>query len=89
MTYRNCWFTKYDTPYAADNYIITETATIWCETAFITSPAEAGSNPIPNGGGLRGVVPQYDGAQIEPATNWGHRRGALDASGLVNSIFGS
>ena len=89
MTYRNCWFTRYDTPYAADNYIITETASIWCETAFISFPTEAGNNSIPNAGGLRGVEPQTDGASIEPAVNWGHRRGSMDASGLVKSVFGS
>jgi len=87
MTYRNCWFTRYDTPYAADNYVITETASIWCETAFINFPTEAGDNQIPNGGGLRAVQPQTDGADIEGAVNWGHSRGSLDASGLVNSIF--
>ena len=89
MTYRNCWFTRYDTPYAADNYIITETATIWCETAFISYPESAGNNAIPNSGGIRGIEPQTDGASIESAVNWGNRRGSMDASGLVKSVFSS
>lgn len=88
MTYRNCWFQNYTTPYNADNYLITETATIWAETAFVSYPTEPGDNAIPNGGGLRGVQPETDGAGIEAATNWGQRRGAIDGSGLIKSVFG-
>lgn len=86
MVYKNCWFTRYDTPYAADNYIITETATIWCETAYLSS--SVGAEGIPLGGGIRGLTGVTDSAGIEGEVNTGSRRGAMDASGLVNSIFG-
>ena len=44
MKYVNCWFQNYVTPYVAENYLITETATIWAETAFVSS----GGSPPPN-----------------------------------------
>jgi len=85
MTYKNCWFTNYSTPYQATDYIITETAKIIAETAFI---------PFPFGGlssdsmGLRGLRAQTDRpTNVESSTNAGGRRGALDASGLLNTIF--
>lgn len=34
-TYHNCWFSNMSTPIKADNYMIVEHATIWCE--FITA----------------------------------------------------
>lgn len=79
MTYKNCWFTRYETPYAADNYIITESATIWCETAYLVQIGRDGS--------LRPVERQVDNAGIEADVNYGNRRGSLDAAGLVNSLF--
>lgn len=82
MTYKNCWFTEYTTPYNADNYIITETSTIWAETAFVTFPAEEYPEH------LRSFEYQTDkNAGVEKEVNFGHRRGALDASGIIKSVF--
>ena len=83
MTYKNCWFQTYSTPYTADNYIITETSTIWCETAYLVQPTDI----IPNSGGPRGIVAQTDTANIEYAVNTGERRGSMDVTGLLNSVF--
>jgi len=85
MTYKNCWFTNYETPYRADNYVITETASIWAETAFLTGPAA--EEDIPNSGGIRGLQASTDGGGVERQVNSGKRLGSLDASGLVNSFF--
>lgn len=79
MTYKNCWFTRYDTPYAADNYIITETATLYCETAYLTQIGRDGS--------LRPVDRQYDNGGVEQEVNSGRRLGSMDAAGLINSLF--
>ncbi|MFA5023438.1 MAG: hypothetical protein WC523_00575 [Patescibacteria group bacterium] len=84
-TYKNCWFTTYSTPYTADNYVITEEATMWCETAYISSPT--GEFDIPNSGGARGLQSQTDTSTIEHSVNSGSRRGSLDVAGLVNSVF--
>ena len=79
MTYKNCWFTNYVTPYQAGNYIITETASLWCETAYLVQLGRDGS--------LRPVDRQNDNAGIEAEVNSGRRLGSLDASGLINSLF--
>ena len=63
MTYKNCWFTRYETPYQADNYVITETASIWAETAFLTGPPA--EEDIPNSGGIRGIQASTDGGGVE------------------------
>lgn len=83
MKYVNCWFNRYSTPYNADNYIITESATIWAETGVVHSP----SNFAPANASLRQFAAQTDGAAIEDAVNRGQRRGGVDAAGLVNSVF--
>lgn len=81
MKYVNCWFQNYVTPYVAENYLITETATIWAETGFVSS----GGSPPPN---LRSLAAQTDAtAGIESAVNTGQRRGGVDAAGIINAIF--
>lgn len=83
MTYKNCWFQRYETPYAAENYLITETATLWCETAYLVRSGRSG----PLGSSLRPINTQSDAAGIESEVNSGKRRGALDAAGLIMSLF--
>ena len=79
--YVNCWFTNYSTPYTSDNYLISETGTLWAETGFVSS----GGTPPPN---LRGLDAQTDNtAGIERAVNSGDRRGGVDASGIINAVF--
>lgn len=81
MKFVNCWFTNYVTPYAAENYLISETGTIWAETGYTSS----GGNPPPN---LRGeLFAQQDNGNIESAVNSGGRRGGVDAAGILNAIF--
>lgn len=84
MTYKNCWFTRYSTPYNADNYVITESATIKCETAFISNNVEPKN--------ARGVGPRAENysdgvTTLEKSINQGGRRGALDATGLFNDLY--
>ena len=86
MTYRNCWFTSYTTPYTSDNYVITESSSLWCETAYLLQPNQ---NSLPNSGGPRGLVAQTDTANIEFAVNSGERLGTMDVTGLLNSVFNS
>jgi hypothetical protein len=82
VTYKNCWFQSYATPYAADNYIVTETATIWCETAYISTP-DVSTKPLTN---QRGIVGQTDGWGVESSVNSGGRRGSMDAGGILGII---
>ena len=83
MKFINCWFTRYETPYNAENYIITETAGIQAETGSVSNPVDFS----PGNDSFRGITPQTDVAGIETSVNQGGRRGAVDAAGLVNSIF--
>ena len=88
MTYKNCWFTTYSTPYQSDTYLITEDATLWCETAFLVDPTGAGGVP---GGSPRGYdgLSQTDNDGIEKTVNMGDqgRRGSMDVAGLLGSVF--
>jgi hypothetical protein len=82
MVYKNCWFQAYSTPYTADNYLITETATVWAETANLTAPVTPGI-PV----NAFGIQAQTDATGIEDSVNHGKRLGAMDASGLWKSVF--
>lgn len=82
-TYINCWFAEISTPYNADNYIITESATIWAED--VSSRLGASSNVAQ--GGSRDMKPQIE--QIEREADIGGRRGTLDAPGLITAAFSS
>lgn len=83
MVYKNCWFSSYETPYNQDNYLITESAEIWCETAYVSTPSGHSGDSV----GLNSIEFQQDAAGIEEATNYGNRRGAVDAPGLINAVF--
>lgn len=81
--YVNCWFQAYSTPYNADNYLITESATIQAET--VSSRLGASANAAQ--GGSRDMKPQIE--QIEREADIGNRRGTLDAPGLITAAFSS
>ena len=83
MTYTGCWFSDYSTPFNADNYLITETATIWAENGFVS----AGISP--DFSGITGRAFDFEANAIEQEVNFGSsgRRGALDAAGMLNAKF--
>jgi hypothetical protein len=81
--YINCWFQDISTPYSAENYIITESATIWAEDVS----SRLGSNSNVAQGGARDMTPQIE--PIERETDLGGRRGTLDAPGLITAAFSS
>lgn len=80
MKFIGCWFARYTTPYAADNFVISETATIQAETGQLVRP-----NSIPPN--LRGLAAQLDNHGIEQDVNQGKRRGGVDAAGIINAFF--
>jgi hypothetical protein len=79
--YTNCWFNNYTTPYNAENYIITETATIWAED--VSSRLGASANAAQ--GGARDMKPQIE--SIERLADIGSRRGTMDAPGIIDAAF--
>lgn len=86
MTYKNCWFKSYKTPYRASDYLITEDATLWAETAFISNPQQSNGDGFPAANPL-GFKTSTDSTGIESSVNYGGRRGSMDASGLWNTLF--
>jgi len=74
-TYRSCWFTRYTTPYRAENYIVSETAEIFCEDA---TSMQNGVNVA--FGGLRGIPVSAD--SVERNTDLLGRPGRLDSAGF-------
>lgn len=85
MTYANCWFTNYATPYTTTDYLITETASIMAETAYVSKA------PGDNFGSMRDIGTQTDTnagiPSVESNVNSGLGRGAMDAFGIVNAVF--
>lgn len=81
-TIKNVWITGIDYAYAADNFLITDNMSWMAED--ISSTIQGNNAAI---GGARGLVLQTDSEGIEQQTDRGLRRGALDAPGLINSVF--
>lgn len=84
-TIKNVWITGIDYSYSADNWIITDNMSWMAED--ISSTIQGTGNAAT--GGARGLILQTDTAGIELQTDRGMRRGALDAPGLINSVFGN
>jgi len=83
-TYHNCWFTRTSTPIKADNYIIVQTATVWCENVSSSRAGQAVALSQAAGGGRSILTPgQVD--PIEASSDVGHRGGSMDFAGLLLS----
>lgn len=83
-TIKNVWITNISYSYAANDWIITDNMSWMAED--ISSTIQGTGNAAT--GGARGLILQTDTAGIEQQTDRGQRRGALDAPGLINSVFG-
>ncbi len=82
-TIRNVWIKGIDYSYKADNFINVDTMS-WVGEDI--SSTIQGNNAAT--GGTRGLILQTDSLGIERQTDRGLRRGALDAAGLLTSVFG-
>lgn len=72
----NCWFKQYSTPYTANNFLVTESASLVCE--YITSMRNAQNAA---NGGLRGISYEHD--SIERNTDLSGKRGRFTSSGIA------
>lgn len=86
-TIKNVWITDLSYKFSADNWIVVDDMN-WVAEDISSSLAGDGVRNAATGG-ARGLILQTDTAGIEGQTDRGQRRGALDAPGLINSIFGS
>lgn len=82
-TIKNVWITGIDYSYTANDWVITESMSYLAED--ISSTIQGTNNAAT--GGARGLILQTDTDGIERQTDRGQRRGALDAPGLINSVF--
>lgn len=70
-TFNNCWFNRYSPNFNADNFIVSETAQIWCE--YVTTTRDGISAVT---GGYRGIPYEYD--SIERATDSQGKKGRYE-----------
>lgn len=83
-TYHNCWFNRTSTPIKADDYIILQTAEVWCEFISSARSGDAIARSQSAGGGRSILTPnQVD--SVEAAVDKGSRLGALDLAGLLKA----
>jgi hypothetical protein len=86
----SCWFNRYSPTYQADNFIITEEATIWVEDISTTL---GNSQASAVGGGERGI--NYEVNERERLTDAGAGggddgggfRGTMDVANIINAAF--
>jgi hypothetical protein len=87
-TFHNCWFNSYKPSYGADNFILSETADLWCEDVSTT----LGSNSTSAArGGDRGINQNTVVHEQDTDTSAGGLRGSMDVSGLneiIKAAFG-
>jgi hypothetical protein len=84
-TYHNCWFKSISKTYSADDYVITENATLDVEFISEQRAGEAVSRSQGTGGAR-----QVPGIQIDEAellADSGSRRGVLDFPGLISAAY--
>lgn len=83
-TIKNVWITRISWSLRQDNWIITDDMDWMAED--ISSTIRGSAAAI---GGARNLTLQTDTLGIEAQSDRGVRRGALDAPGIINAIFGN
>lgn len=78
-TFNNCWFNQYNPQFRADNFIVSETAQLWCEYVTTTKNSLSAVD-----GGLRGISYEYD--TMERATDTKGKRGRYEKSNVGNPL---
>ena len=83
-TYSNCWFTRTSTPFRTDDYVIMQSANVWCEGIFSSRAGKPVAMSQAASGG-RSVLTANQIDPIEGAADSRHRLGSLDFGGLIRS----
>lgn len=83
-TYHNCWFNSTTTPIRAEDYIIVQSAEVWCE--FISSTRSSNGVALSQAaGGGRSILTPSQVDPIEIASDAGRRGGSLDFGGIIRA----
>lgn len=81
---KNCWISRIQVTYRADDFVIAESMDLTAETIFSTLATGRG-NVVPAIGNARDLdLKTLD--SFEQATDRGERRGALDGFGLLDAV---
>ena len=80
--FNNCWFKAYTPTFRADNFIVSENATIQCE--YVTTNRNAVSAVY---GGARGIG--YERDSVERSTDINGHRGRLEPTSAGSAIGGN
>lgn len=79
---KNCWINQISYTYNASDWVISESMNCNAETIYSHLTGNAAGNPVGTLTSVRGVIPYSN--VYEQAADSGARRGALDASGLID-----
>lgn len=87
-TYKNCWFTNLSKTYSSSDYIVSESASVSCETVFSTkNNAPIGGTGVGFSDDPRTAGVQTDQAGIEQSVDSGEARGSMSTFDIINSTF--
>ena len=85
-TFHNCWFKSIAKSYNANDYIITENASLDCE--YISSSRNGSPVAESQGVGDGRVIGTRQTDAVEQAADSGGRRGVMDFPGLIRATYG-
>lgn len=80
-TLKRCWFTEFTPKWEANNFIVSEQASLWCEdvgTVF------GGSEKFAAQGGIKPSEYSTGGSAREQEADTGKRRGSMDELGIFS-----
>ena len=84
--YKNCWFTNISKTYSSQDYVVSENASVSCETVYTQrgdgTPVGGRGHDITTNSGI-----DVDSAGIEAETDSGRLRGSLASRNIVNATY--
>ena len=83
--YKNCWFTNLAKTYSSQDYVISENASVSCETVYTTRGDLV--TPVGGEGHLGNSNIQTDTEGIEQEVDSGTFRGSMASRNIVNSTY--
>jgi len=86
-TYHNCWFNNLSISYTANDYTITQSASVDCEYVSTIRGGEAIALSQGTGGGRQIPSVQLDVAELAADSGANGTRGSLDYPGLISAAY--
>lgn len=86
-TYHNCWFNNLSISYTANDYTISQSASVDCEYVSTIRGGEAIALSQGTGGGRQIPSVQLDVAELAADSGANGTRGSLDYPGLISAAY--